>query len=127
MNFVNEQDGSASHPTRAFRIGHHGLDLFDPRENCAKRNIIGFRQPRDYSGKSRFSDPGRSPQNDRRKLVTLDLRTEWFARPEDMFLADEVFEFFRPHALGERTFWIVGKRRRFEKAHFVIRISDTSS
>ena len=48
-----------------------------------------------------FADAGRAPEDERLELVALDLDAEGFAGSEDVLLADEVFEGFGAHALGQ--------------------------
>src|SRR5205085_11967085 len=70
-------------------------------------------------------DSRRSPQDDRRQRVALDLLPQRLARPEDVLLAHKVVERARPHALGERAFLIhpLGRgpfrRRCVEETHAV--------
>src|ERR1700681_2823640 len=61
-----------------------------------------MRQLRDDVGEGGLSGARWAGENYGRQTIGLDGATQKFARPEDVFLTDELVERPRPHARGER-------------------------
>ena len=73
-----------------------------PLSTALKGMNSHLRQPRDQPGERRLAYPRRPPQDDRAERVALDLRAQRLARPEDVLLADVIFEALGTHPVGER-------------------------
>ena len=120
VNFVDEDDGTRAVLTRAFGIGHDLLDLFDSGEHGGKFNELRFRHIRDNLRQCGFAGAGWSPEDERARLVAINLRTQRFAGTDEMFLTGELIKCAGPHAVGKGTGAVSSARSvrdRFEKSH----------
>src|ERR1035438_4038427 len=121
MNLVDEQDGAAAHAAQALGIGHYRFDLLDAAQYRSERNVLAPRQARDQLGERRLADARRTPENDRRQLIALDLASQRFVGAENMLLPDVVLQARGAHPLGQRAFAVsafrFGGRAGIEQAH----------
>ena len=63
VNLINKQDGAPAQPAETFRVGHYGLNLLDPAENCAEwRNKFRARHASDQVCKRGLSHPQVGPK-----------------------------------------------------------------
>ncbi len=84
-------------------IRHHRFDLLDAAEHRAERDELAVRHARDQAGERGLAHARRPPKDDRGQRVALDLRRSGLPGPEDVLLADVIFERLGPHAIGQRT------------------------
>jgi hypothetical protein len=103
MNLIDEQDrllprcaetirGRRKHAAHFGNIAFHAAD---PDKFCVRH--LG-----DDARQRRLSAAGRPVQDHRWQTISFDRPPQEFARPENVFLADEFFERARPHPSGER-------------------------
>ena len=103
MNLIDEQDGLLPRCAETIRgrrkhASHFGDVAFhaaDPNKFCVRHLCDDLRQ-------RGFAGAGRPVQNHRWQTISFDRPAQEFARPENVFLADEFFERARPHPSGER-------------------------
>ena len=110
MDFVDEQDRAAAELAQPLGIGHHGFDFLDPGQHGAEGKKLALRHARDDARQRGLADARRSPENERRQLIALDLRAQRLARAEDVLLPGEVVERFGTHAVGQRTLVLSDRR-----------------
>ena len=70
--------------------------------HSAQSNKLGMCQLGDDVGEGGFAGAGWAGENYRGQTIGFDGATQKFARPEDVFLTDELLQRPRPHARGER-------------------------
>ena len=103
VNFVDEDDGAGAVLAGAVGVGHDLLDFLDAGEDGGELDELGFGDAGDDFGERGFAGAGRAPEDHGGGIVALDLNTQGLAGADKMFLADELFEGARAHAVGERT------------------------
>ena len=123
MDFVDKEDRAPPEFPQALGIGHHGFDFLNAGQHGAEGQKLALRHARDDARERGLADTRRSPKDDRSQLIALDLGAQRFARPENMFLAGEIVQRFRTHAVGKGTVCQaggeIGERTGIEKAQAV--------
>ena len=123
MNFVNEYDGARAILPGPLGIRHHLLDFLDARQHCGKLDEIRLRHARDDLGQSRLAGPRRPPENQRARIVALDLCAQRLARTHQVFLPDVFLQCARTHPIRQRTTavrWIHSARNGLKQAHLLL-------
>ena len=101
VHFVDEDDGAGAVLAGALGVGHDLLDFLDAGKHGRELDELGVGHPGDDLGESGLANAGRSPEDERAGVVSLDLDAEGFAGAEDVLLSDKLIESAGAHALGE--------------------------
>ncbi len=102
VNLVDEDDGPGAEVARFFGIGHDLLDFLDPGQHGRKLDELRLGAMGDDLRQRGFAHARRTPKKNRARIVALDLHAQWLAGAEDVFLAGELVQIARPHAVGQR-------------------------
>lgn len=78
-------------------------DVFHAREHSRQRNELGIERAGHEPRERGFADAGRAPENHRMRLAGLERDAQWFRRPEQMLLTDDVVDGARAQAFRERN------------------------
>src|SRR6185437_10636629 len=103
VDFINKDDGSSAILAGAFGVSHDLLDFFNACQYGGKLNEVSLGHPRNDLRQSGLARPGRPPEDQRTNIVALNLRAQGLAGRYQLFLAHELVERSRTHAVGERT------------------------
>ena len=103
MDFVDEENGALAQAAQLFRVGHHGFDFLDAAEHGAEGDELAAGHARNQFRQRGLAHARRAPENNRRQLIALNLPPQRLLRPQNMLLADVIFQALRTHALGQRT------------------------
>ena len=103
VHLVEKQDCP---PPVLSEAGASSLDdlthVLDPGVHRGERLERLLGRSGDEAGDRGLAGARRAPQDDGREPVGLDERAQWLARPEEMFLTDDVVEGTRPHPGRQR-------------------------
>ena len=109
MNLIDEQDRlltRCAEPICARR--KHAAHFSDVTFNAADPNKFCVRHLCDDLRQRGFAGAGRPVQNHRWQTISFDRPAQEFARPENVFLADEFPERPRSHPCGKRRSGVRG-------------------
>src|SRR5712692_622174 len=133
MHFVDKDDGALASARFVLGRGHDVLDFLDAGEDGAEPHEFPTREASDETREGGFAAARRAPEEHGVKVVVFDLHAKRLSRTEKLFLADELVERARAHALRERLMRcrrgvVEGWLRQFgEEAHgFVLPGGDAS-
>ncbi len=133
MDLIHEDDGALAGSRFVLGSGHDVLDFLDAGENGAEAHEFRTRETSDKPREGGLTAARRAPEEHGVKVVVFDLHAKRLSRTEKLFLADELVERARAHALGERLMRcrrgvVEGWLRQFgEEAHgFVLPGGDAS-
>src|SRR5262249_32599119 len=102
VDFVHEENGPRAVGAGLFRVRHDLLDLLDPGEHGGKLDELRLGRVRDDLRQRGLARARRAPEDDGAGIVALDLQTQRLARPDDVLLADKLFQRARTHAVRQR-------------------------
>src|SRR5437763_13563815 len=88
MNLIDENSSASAVLAGTFGVGHDLLDFLDPREHGAELDEIRSRHAGNDFRQRGLAGPGRAPENQGPDVIAFDLRSQGFARPGQMLLAD---------------------------------------
>ena len=120
VNLVDENDGARAVLPRPLGVGHHLLDFLDPSEDGGELDELRLGHVRDDLRQRGFARARRAPENQRARIVALDLRVQRLARSDEVLLPDKFVQRARTHAIRQRTGAIAGVLRArscLEQAH----------
>ncbi len=103
VDFIHKEDRLlAVQPAALLRHRHGVADVLDPGQHGVDGDEMGGRGVGDDARQGGLAAAGRPPEDDRRQLVGLNRAAQQTARPNDVFLADELVQRARAHARGQR-------------------------
>src|SRR5262245_36237276 len=92
VNLIHEHDGARAVLAGLLRVGHHLLDFFDTAEHRRELDEIGLGDLRDDLGQRGLAYARWTPEDDRPRIIALDLHPQRLARREDVLLPHELLE-----------------------------------
>src|SRR5579864_796156 len=102
VNLIDEDNRPRAVLLCPLRIGHDLLDLLNPRQHGREFNELCLGHVCDDLCECGLASPGRSPENNRARIITLDLHPQRLPRPDQMFLPDVFVQRSRTHAVRKR-------------------------
>ena len=120
VNLIDEDDGARAVLAGTLGVGHDLLDLFDPREHGGEFDELRFGHAGDDLCQRGLARARRSPEDERAGVVAVNLRAQGLAGTDQVFLAGELFERARTHAVRQRpraVGGVIGVRDGLEKSH----------
>ena len=94
---------------------HRLANVLDAALHRADRDQVRLRDRRDDAGERRLPRPWRSPEDERRNLVSLDRLPQERVRPQDVPLTDDLVERAWPHPFREGNDARIARSRRPEQ------------
>ena len=106
VNFVHKEDGALGKLAAAILRGGDGrANVCDARQHGVDGDEVRPRGVGDDARKRGLAGAGRPVEDDGAELIGLNCAAQQPARPDDVFLADELVERARAHPRGEGRFF----------------------
>ena len=131
VNLIDEDDGARAVLTGALGVGHDLLDLFNPGEHGGEFDKLRLGHAGDDLRQRSLARARRSPEDERTRVVAVDLCAQRLAGTDQVFLAGELFKRTRTHTVSQRSCavgGVIGARSGLEKSHgqpFHHRVTET--
>src|SRR5581483_4593980 len=101
VDLVDKNHGPGAILPRPFGIGHHLLNLFDPGQHGGELDELRLGHVGDDLRQRGLAGSGRPPEDERARVIALDLDAQWLSWPDQMLLANVLVESSRAHPVGE--------------------------